>query len=322
MNIVDFSAQLSLDCTGFPKDCADSSELFLMCRTHEIPAMRAVFNFDDSTILDCIDLDESVRYTSFDGYDFISLIHLEKHDADNFILREINMYVSNRYFILVMPEHKSARLAHLEKSVLNMAEDLKSRESASDVSNRLTRLYHEVFHELLSDFSDMFEELEDQMEALTEAIMQKTESGQFAEIAKMRKMAFTAKKQVRALSYLGAQILIDENNLIDKKHNKYFRNLDTRMKKLYDFAAGLYELSKELLYTYDSKLAARTNDTVNKLTAVTLFFGPLTVVTGIYGMNFQFMPELLSPYGYPATLGIMVIISTLLYIILKHRKWL
>ena len=98
--------------------------------------------------------------------------------------------------------------------------------------------------------------------------------------------------------------------------------MDTRLKKLYDFAASLYELGNELIYTYDSKLTIKTNDTVNKLTLIMLFFAPLTVITGIYGMNFDIMPELRWSFGYPFVLGLMVAISVLLYLSLKKKKWI
>jgi magnesium transporter len=135
-------------------------------------------------------------------------------------------------------------------------------------------------------------------------------------------MAYTAKKQLRALSYLGEQILIDENGLLDKRQIRYFRNIYTRLKKLYDFAESLYDLGGELLHTYDSKLTIKTNEIINKLTIITLFFGPLTVITGIYGMNFEFMPELSWPAGYPLALLFMTVVCVAIYLTMKRKKWL
>ena len=64
------------------------------------------------------------------------------------------------------------------------------------------------------------------------------------------------------------------------------------------------------------------NETVNKLTIITLFFGPLTVIAGIYGMNFANMPELKWPFGYAYSLGLMVFVSAIIFIVLKWRKWM
>jgi magnesium transporter len=157
---------------------------------------------------------------------------------------------------------------------------------------------------------------------LIETVTQEADKNQLMEIGGLRQMAYTAKKQLRAMSYLGAQILMDENDLLNKKQTRYFHNVDTRLKKLYDFAENLYELSNELLRTYDSKLNMKMNDMINKLTLLTLFFGPLTVITGVYGMNFDWMPELHIPWGYPLALLLMIVVSCVMYLILKKKKWL
>jgi magnesium transporter len=114
---------------------------------------------------------------------------------------------------------------------------------------------------------------------------------------------------------------MDENKLMDRDQARYFRNIDTRLMKLYDFADNLYVLSNELLHTFDSKFTSQLNETINKLTVITLFFGPLTVIAGIYGMNFTNMPELSWTFGYPAALGLMAAVSAVIYIVLKKMKW-
>lgn len=289
--------------------------LFVICRPKDVARLQGIFGFDESTVLDCADLDESVRYACFDGYDFVSLIHLD-FLQDSVELREINLYVSHRYMILVMPEHNSARLSALET---------KLREATKGVSQHhepVPRMYYLLLHHLLADFSDTLETMEDHMETLSEQITEHVNTSQLHDINRLRRMSYTAKKQLRALSYIGAQIVIDENHLFHDDTSRLFRGIDTRLRKLYDFAANLYDLGGQLTTTYDSKLSMKTNDMVNKLTVLTLFFGPLTVITGIYGMNFDFMPELRFRYGYLIVLLIMALITILLYLILKRKKWL
>lgn len=315
MKLYDYSSKTVSETAVLPESCRENGEFFILCQTQEVPALRDVLGFDESTVLDCTDLDESIRYSSFDGYDFISMVHIEILE-DRFLLREINLYVSSRYLVLVMPEHDSPRLSAMEKKLFDSAEPMKER------TGRISGMYFLVFHYLLADFSDTLEALEDRMQALSEQIVYNANNTQFAQINLLRNMAYAAKKQLRALSYLGDQILLDENKLISKGESHYFRNVSTRLKKLYDFAESLYSLSGEMLYTYDSRLSMKTNDTVNKLTALTLFFGPLTVITGIYGMNFEYMPELHWTFGYPLALITMAAVSIVLFLVLKMKKWL
>ena len=68
--------------------------------------------------------------------------------------------------------------------------------------------------------------------------------------------------------------------------------------------------------------AKRTNDVVKVLTIFSVFFMPLTFIVGIYGMNFEFMPELTKKWGYPAVLIVLAIITVIIYSWFKRKKWL
>lgn len=68
--------------------------------------------------------------------------------------------------------------------------------------------------------------------------------------------------------------------------------------------------------------ARRTNEVMRVLTIFSVFFMPLTFVAGIYGMNFRFMPELGKRWGYPAALLLMAIVTIIIYIWFKRKKWL
>ncbi len=77
-----------------------------------------------------------------------------------------------------------------------------------------------------------------------------------------------------------------------------------------------------LMNLYMSFAAQRTNDVVKILTIFSVFFMPLTFIVGIYGMNFDFMPELRSRWGYPAVLIVMALITVIIYLWFKKNKWL
>jgi magnesium transporter len=64
------------------------------------------------------------------------------------------------------------------------------------------------------------------------------------------------------------------------------------------------------------------NEVMKALTIITTIFMPLTVITGIYGMNFKYMPELESKYGYFIVLGVMVLVAGGLFIYFRRKKWI
>jgi len=322
MIIIDYSSGKEYSQTTLPNIFTDEPPMFIFCKPNDMLTLHTTLNLDESTVLDCIDIDESVRFTAFDNYDFASLVHIElENDATTF--NEINLYISRRYLILVMPEHNSQRLLALEEKALASARNyLSDKYSGSDFAEHFNQMVFLFFNVLISHFSDTLEILEDRMQELSDEITCNVKNEHLNTINKLRETAYFIKKVLRAFSYTGLQILCNENNFITKKKLFLFRNLDTRFRKLYDFSESVYGLSSELLNTYDSKITQRTNDVINKLTFVTLFFGPLTVITGIYGMNFHVMPELSWPLGYPFALILMAIISLMIYIVMKKKKWL
>ena len=320
MIIIDYDKNKEYSQQSFPDSCKDSSAIFITCRPNDINKLHKIFGLDESTVLDCMDIDESVRFTSFDGYDFVSLVHLETEN-DEIMFSEINLYISQKYIILVMPENDNKKLIALEEKMINTAKKLLLNKSVDPIEC-FNQLFFLFFNTLISYFSDTLELLEDKMQELTDKITRQVLDEHFEYINTLREAAYSIKKVLRAFSYMGLQILCNENDILSKKKLFLFRNLDTRFRKLYDFSENVYGLSTELLQTYDSKISQRTNEIINKLTFITMFFGPLTVITGIYGMNFQVMPELKSPWGYPLTLIFMAGISVFAYIIMKRKKWL
>ena len=322
MIVIDYDKVMEYSQDEFPGDCGDGQALFVFCRPKDVTVLHGVFNLDESTVLDCMDIDESVRFTAFDGYDFASLVYPEEEQG-RIVFSELNLYLSRRYMVLVMPDHGSAKLYELEEKMLMSARScLNGSRSGADASECFNQLCFVFFNTLISHFSDMLETLEDRMQALSDEMTHKIHDNHFEDINTLRGAAYSVKKVLRAFSYMGIQMLCNENDVLSKKKMFLFRSLDTRFRKLYDFAENVYVLSTELLRTYDSKVSQRTNDIVNKLTFVTLFFGPLTVITGIYGMNFRNMPELNASWGYPSALILMALISAVIYMIMKKKKWL
>lgn len=97
------------------------------------------------------------------------------------------------------------------------------------------------------------------------------------------------------------------------------RDLHLKLLNIYD---QIHEDVSNLVNFYLSISAQKTNDVIKVLTIFSVFFMPLTFVAGIYGMNFDYMPELRERWGYPALLGFMMLLSGLIYVWFRRKKWL
>jgi magnesium transporter len=77
-----------------------------------------------------------------------------------------------------------------------------------------------------------------------------------------------------------------------------------------------------MLDIYLSSISNRMNEIMKVLTIIATIFIPLTFIVGLYGMNFKYMPELESPWGYPAVLLLMLAVSVFMLLYFRRKKWL
>jgi magnesium transporter len=113
-----------------------------------------------------------------------------------------------------------------------------------------------------------------------------------------------------------------ELSLIDDNLQKYFGDIYENAVKIVESFETFRDLVSNLREAYQASLSGRANDIMRVFTALTTIFMPLTIVTGIYGMNFEHMPELESPYGYYCVLGFMLFLGITMYLIFKRKEWL
>jgi len=109
---------------------------------------------------------------------------------------------------------------------------------------------------------------------------------------------------------------------IDPQARPYFGEVADRVLRVDELLNGLREA---LAFAFEASLMigqAQQNDTTRKLAAWAAILAVPTAIAGVYGMNFKFMPELDSPYGYPVTLGVIGVICGVLYWRFRRTGWL
>ena len=99
-----------------------------------------------------------------------------------------------------------------------------------------------------------------------------------------------------------------------------FQDVKDLLQKLTMSFEETYEDASSLSSIYLSIVSQKTNEVMKVLTIFSVFFMPLTFIVGVYGMNFEFIPELHWKYGYPLSLAVMLIISIIIFIWFKRKK--
>lgn len=118
---------------------------------------------------------------------------------------------------------------------------------------------------------------------------------------------------------LGQELEENENGFFKEDNLRYFHMFSSRVDRLYDSATHLRDYTIQLNDLYQSQLDVRQNRIMTVLTVVTTIFMPLTLIVGWYGMNFKYMPELESRFGYPVVivLSLLIVIGSLTFFKIK-----
>jgi magnesium transporter len=114
----------------------------------------------------------------------------------------------------------------------------------------------------------------------------------------------------------------EEELNLPKGMKPYLRDLQDHLAQLQDYNESLSEETDGFIAMYLSLVNYRSNEVVQTLTLVSSIFMPLTFIVGIYGMNFEHMPELAWPYGYPLCLLVMMLMSLACFAYFKKKRWL
>ncbi len=114
----------------------------------------------------------------------------------------------------------------------------------------------------------------------------------------------------------------NENNFFKPDNLRYFRLFSNRIERFRDTAKAVEDHAVQIRDIYKAHTDIKQNRIMTVLTVVTTIFMPLTLIVGWYGMNFRYMPELNSAWGYPAVIAVsaLILIGSLLYF--KKKKWL
>jgi magnesium transporter len=276
--------------------------------SEELMQLAKKYNLHPSLVKDCLQPDHLPKYERMDNYSFIIFrVHLanDHPEADSVqeLTSKIAIFYSERYIITI---HRK-KLPTIDLLVELMKEKkFKNKE----------HLFNSLISECLKTYGQYVNKLSEAVDHYEEIIFLKPK-----EFLSLRGLYHLKRKidVLRRMLLLSSEII----DAIDyEEGNVYTRETRDQYVQLHNIFDSLSENIHQLLNIYFSTSSQRTNETMRVLTIFSVFFMPLTFIVGIYGMNFEFMPELRSKVGYPAVMVVMAVVTLLIYIWFKKKRWL
>ena len=255
------------------------------------------------------------------------MVKMDCYDDCLFIVLKMLRYNSEN--LSVEPEHVSIILK--DGCVVSFQENGRDIFSRVRIAIREERggirrfgadyLCYTLIDTVVDNYFNIIDELGDATDALEEEIINKPGKDALKRIYFVKRELMYLRKSVYPLRELIGSLTDTSSAVIGQDVRIYLHDVYDHLIQIVDSVETYQDILSNMLDTYLSSISNKTNDTMKILTIFSTIFIPLTFLAGIYGMNFEGMPELHMKYGYPLFLIISAIIAGCMIMFFHKKKW-
>lgn len=188
--------------------------------------------------------------------------------------------------------------------------------------NSADYLFYSLCDVIVDSYFVLMEELSDNLEDLEMSVIENPKPSDQKALYAYRRELLTIRKAVSPLRDTFSALVRDDSPLIKDSSNVYFRDIYDHVLQVLEIIDTHREMLENIQNIYLNSLSQKMNSVMKTLTVFTAIFMPLTFIVGIYGMNFENMPELRNPNGYYYTLGGMAFLGLILWVYFKWKKYM
>lgn len=186
----------------------------------------------------------------------------------------------------------------------------------------LERFIYDFLESIVSGDLIHLEKYEKELDSMEDRILAGKTEGVMERLVDIRSDIMDFRIHYEQLIDLAQELEENENNFFSKKNLRFFRLFNERAGRLLDIASYIREHTILVRDLYNAHLDEKQNKNMAYLTVIATIFTPLTLITGWFGMNFRYMPELNQVWAYPLVAGVCLAIAVISIIIFKKKKWI
>jgi magnesium transporter len=183
-------------------------------------------------------------------------------------------------------------------------------------------LAYALIDSIVDSYFKILEKIGDKLEALDEEIMTEPQPESLRKLHNMKLEMIFLRKSVWPLRDMINNIERSESQLFKETTSVYLRDVHDHTIRVIETVESYRDLISGMMDIYLSSLSNRMNEVMKVLTIISTIFIPVTFIAGVYGMNFDIMPELHSKWGYLGVWVLMLSIMISLAIYFRRKKWL
>jgi magnesium transporter len=207
----------------------------------------------------------------------------------------------------------------------NVFDDIKDRIDGGKSKARMKKadyLFYLLIDTIVDTYYNIVNELDNKIDKMEVILLEHPETNYIANLYRIKQPM----SEIRGVIYPIREALLNmvqgDYPLIEDETLPFLHDVKDHLNNIVHMFDSSRDTLSDLLEINNSNINNRLNATMKILTIMTTLFIPLTLIAGIYGMNFKHMPELDWKFGYPMALGIMVITAIIMYFVMKRKKLL
>jgi magnesium transporter len=282
--------------------------------------MRETFGFDQLTIEDCFSHSRLPLLNDYGSYLFMVLFsfHLpEGKEKTRVCQTEVDLYLGENYVVCV----HSKPVPELDR----VRERLRAKDEF--VSSSAPNVAYAVLDAVVDGYAPIMEALAEQVDEIEEALLGTERADE--SVDEREDTLFDLKNHLTALRRIVtpqkdnmAALLGPANRLVPEESRKYFQDVCLHLARIADSIETMREHLAGISEAYNMRVNRRMNQDLQRLTAISTIFLPLAFITGLYGMNFDDMPELHFHYGYFLILAVLAGLFSFLFYYFRRKRML
>jgi magnesium transporter len=275
-----------------------------------------VFHFHPLTVEDCRENRHYPKIEEFPGYLYF-IVHGVRADTspDRFVTIELDGFLGPNYVITY--HHDSFRSINNVKQLLRTSPVLCRRGPAF--------LCHQLLDQIVDYYSPVLDDFDDRIDRLEQEIftLKQPNNQILAQIGELKRSVLRLRRiSVKQMDVILRMSRGEFPELIPEDMRPFYRDVHDHLTRVVDLAESYRDLISGSMESYLSVVSNRLNEIMKVLTIFSAIMLPLTFIAGVYGMNFDNMPELRSRYGYYATLIVMIVVAVGMLFFFWWRGWL
>lgn len=276
-----------------------------------VETLQSYFNLHSLLVEDIVD-DQRPKAEDYDDYLFFTLKMLYRIKGGEVDYEQISFVLGKNY--LISFQEKEGDLFDGFRDRIRLDQGRVRKKKSDYLLYRLIDIIVDSYYNVLDHVGDQIEEIE-------EGIHSDTSPENFKKIQGLKKELIFLRRAVYPLRDAVGLLIKDENGFIEDGNEHFFADVYDHLIHVTDTLDTYKDLVTGLMDLHMNTLNTRLNEVMKVLTVISTIFIPLTFIVGVYGMNFDFMPELKWKYGYFLVWGIMIVIVGFMLWFFKRKKW-